>query len=210
MKYLNTTIIISLAFLISYCGVHRVDYDIGLYEVNKSFIKNGNQAEHKTIAFQEHAKIEYNFKDETIQMIWRPTSSRFFFTLTNKTDQPIMLIWDKVRYIDESDTRIPVIHSGIPYHDRYNPQRSMKIAGGSSISDFILPADHVYYVSQKFGGDWREMPLFADLSVISAQELSDKAEKNIGRTIQVFMPIEIEDIHIEYIFLFKIHDFWIK
>jgi len=209
MKHLKTIFIISFTFFISSCAFYRVDYDISLYEVRRSSNTEGEQREQKVIEFEEHGKVEYIFKDEMIQIIWRPTSSQFYFSLTNKTDQPIQLIWDKARYINENRTRSPIIHSGLQYKDRYYSQRSTKIVENSTISDFIFPADNVYYVGEKFGG-WRELPLFTNLSVISAEELADKAEKNIGKTVQVILPIETKNIINEYIFSFKIHDFKVK
>jgi hypothetical protein len=209
MKHPKMIIILSLALYMSGCAFYHVDYDISLYEVKRSSIINENQDKQRVIKFEEHGKVEYNFKDEIIQTIWRPTSSQFLFSLTNKTDHPITLIWDGVRYIDENGARIRVIHSGVQYIDRYNSQRSTKIDEGSTISDFIFPADNVYYVGEKYGG-WRELPLFTNLSVISAQELAEKAEKNIGKSVQVVLPIETQNIINEYIFSFKIHDFQIK
>ncbi|GAI08971.1 unnamed protein product, partial [marine sediment metagenome] len=36
-----------------------------------------------------------------------------------------------------------------------------------------------------------------------AEELKAKAEKYIGKTIQVLLPLQIEDVVNEYIFIFK-------
>jgi hypothetical protein len=98
------------------------------------------------------------------------------------------------------------MHSGVKYIDRNNPQPPSVVVRGGAITDDILPSDSVYYASGDFGG-WREEPLLPNSGIgIGARALKTKAEKYSGKTYQVLLPLEIESIINEYIFIFKINN----
>ena len=102
-----------------------------------------------------------------------------------------------------------VMHSGVKYIDRNNPQPPTTVVRGATISDLVFPTDNVYWVSGRYGG-WREKPLFPSLSPVSPEELLAQAKQYVGKTVQVLLPLQIEDVINEYIFAFKINDVFIK
>ena len=72
----------------------------------------------------------------------------------------------------------------------------------------VLPTDNVHYSSGEYGG-WEVLSLFPGRSKDKV-ELTNNAERIKGKTIQVLLPLEIENVLNEYIFTFQIEDFVVK
>lgn len=135
--------------------------------------------------------LEYS--DEFIAVIFTIGKTQIGFDMKNKTGQGIKINWDEVSYISPTGESKRVIHSGVRLVDRNAPQAPTIIPPNSRISDIIIPSDHIYYMSGKYGG-WRERDLFyaADKTIYAGKELS------------VYMPLEIKDERKEYTFTFRI------
>jgi hypothetical protein len=209
MKFLKTIMIASLLLLMFGCVSYRALYDISLSEVERPTNAKERYGDQKIISFEEEGKTKFSFEDKMVKVIWIPISTQFLFRLTNKTDHSIKIIWDEAVYVDENGMSKRIMHSGVKYTDRNNPQPPTTIVRGATISDLIFPTDNVYWVSGQYGG-WRETPLFPNSSITSAQEITDKAKQYVGKSVQVLLPLKIEDVVNEYIFSFKINDVQIK
>jgi hypothetical protein len=109
------------------------------------------------------------------------------------------------------------MHSGVKYTDRASPQAPSIIARKASIEDIVFPTDYVKWEegSRYSAGKWGEKPFFLDndfhgkvlkgiYSTLSSFE--EDAKSNIGKTIQVLLPLQIEDIVNDYIFTFTVDD----
>lgn len=188
------------------CATYRVDYDIGLYEVERPAQARERYGEQKITKVQEEGIEKYYFEDEMVQIAWipiaSPIASRMSFVLTNKTDHSIKIVWDEAAFVDTNGMSRRVMHSGVKYIDRNNPQPPSVVVRRGAITDDIIPSDNV--VSSEYGG-WSEEPLLPKFG-IDAQALKTKAEKYSGKTYQVLLPLEIEGIINEYIFTFKINN----
>lgn len=163
---------------------------ISLREVERPLQAKERYGEQKITTVEEEGVSKYCFEDEMVRILWLPTVNSFIsFTITNKTDHSIRIIWDEAVYVDVSGGSHKVMHAGVKYMDRYNAQLPSVVVRKGWLSDIILPVDNVYYVDS---GGWKESPLLPNV------------EKYIGKTIQVLLPLEIEGIVHEYIFVFNI------
>lgn len=190
-------------FIIAGCvPMHYAHYDIGLREVERPSDAKQRYGEPTIVQFEEEGKTKYSFEDGMLKIIWLPTSDKFGFFLTNKTSHSIKIIWDEAVYVDESGMSKRIMHSGVKYIDRNNPQPPTTIVRGATISDIVLPTDNVYYVSGQYGG-WIELPLFPRRSA-QKPEIESKAKGFVGKDVQVLLPIKIEDVVNEYVFVFSI------
>lgn len=146
-------LLLAFAYSLFACvPTHFASYDIGLKEVERPADAKERYGKSKIIRFKEEGKTKYSFKDGLIKIIWLPTASQFNFVLTNKTSHSIKINWDEAVYVDESGMSKRVIHSGVKYVDRSNPQPLTVVARGATISDMVFPSDNIYYVSGQYGG----------------------------------------------------------
>ncbi|MEX2326315.1 MAG: hypothetical protein WD558_01165 [Pseudomonadales bacterium] len=199
MKKLIALLVV--AFFVAGCvPTHYVRYDIGLKEVERPSDAKKRYGEPKIVQFEEEGKTKYSFEDGMLKIVWLPISSQFGFFLTNKTSHSIKIVWDEAVYVDESGVSKRVMHSGVKYIDRNNPQPFTTVARGATISDIVLPTDNVYYLS---GLGWRESPLLPN-SGTQKPEIENKARGVVGKNVQVLLPIKIEDVVNEYVFVFSI------
>jgi len=134
------------------------------------------------------------YSDEFIEIIFTVGKTQIGFDMSNKTDRGIKINWDELSYISPTGRSMRVIHSGVRLIDRNAPQSPTIVPPTSRISDIIIPSEHIYYVSGKYGG-WREQDLFYDV---------DKT-KYEGKEFSVYMPLEIKGKRKEYTFTFRIN-----
>jgi len=198
-------LLIIISFMTS-CMSYRAMYDIKLDEVERPENAQERYGKQTITRFEEEGQTKYSFEDDLLKIIWFPTSSRFYFILTNKTEHSIKIIWDEAVYVDTNGMSKRVVHSGVNYADRNNHQPPSTIVRGATVSDIILPTDNIYY--QYYGG-WKELPLFPSKGVTTS-EVSSKALAYKGKKVQIMLPIKIEEIVNEYIFSFVIEGFKVK
>lgn len=206
-KSIITKVLVILVsiYLLSSCMSYSGSYDISLDSVElpeDSSIEFGNS---KIIELKEDGENKYVYEDDMIKVLWLPLSSQFSFTLENKTTHSIKLIWDETVYVDENGSSSRVLHSGVKYIDRNNSQPSSIVIKKGRIDDLIVPTDNIYYVSGQYGG-WRTAPLFKN-TAYTEDELNALVKMNIGKSVKIYLPIEIEGIINEYIFSFIVKDF---
>jgi hypothetical protein len=133
---------------------------------------------------------------------------KFGFTLQNKTDHSIKIIWDEAVYVDPNGSSGRVMHAGVKYIDRNNPQPPTVIVKNANIDDMIVPTDNIYYVSGQYGG-WRTKPMLPNRAN-TQEELNALTQQYIGKEVRVLLPLEIQGTVNEYIFTFKVEDFIAK
>jgi hypothetical protein len=200
-------IVVLFTFLTG-CLAYRAYYDIGLSEVERPTQAKERYGEQKVTKVEEQGVEKYCTEDEMVKIVWVPTSSQISFILTNKTDHSIKIVWDEAAFVDENGMSHRVTHSGVKYIDRNNPQPPSVVVRKGTIMDFLIPSDYVYFESGEYGG-WKVLPLFPEYGT-TAEKLKAEAEKYIGKTIQVLLPLQIEDVVNEYIFIFKVSNVEVK
>ena len=198
---------ISMFFSCTYTSSNYLaHYNIGLKQVERPVKAKERYGEQKVIRINEEGIAKYSFEDEMIRVIWIPTAPKLSFVLTNKTDHSIKIVWDEAAFVDQDGMSQRVIHAGVKYIDRNSSQPPTIVVRGGTVNDLIIPSANIYYKKGAYEG-WREAPLFPSISATDAKVLKSKTEQYIGKTIQVLLPLQIEDVVNEYIFIFEVQSF---
>lgn len=203
MLFLLTVI---LLFATSSCmPLYKGSYKVGLMEVEKPSDATNRFGESTIANFEEDGTLKYRFEDDIIDIVWIPLKDRFSFAMKNKTDHSIKIIWDEVVYVDETGSSQRVMHAGVKYSDRNNPQPPTVIVKNANFEDSVIPTDHVYYISGQYGG-WQITPLFTSRAN-SNEELIQVSQNYVGKIIMIHFPLQIKETVNEYLFKFKVEDF---
>ena len=192
-----------LATMLTSCATYQGFYDISLQEVERPKNPKERYGESKIIKFKEEGKTKYSYEDELIKIVWVPLLTEFVFALENKSDNSIKIIWDEAAYVDENGYSGRVVHSGVKYKDRNNSQPPTVVVKNSKVDDMVVPTHNIYY--ENVGG-WQIKPLFPNQAT-NQQELNALAQKYIGKTVKILLPLQIQETVNEYIFTFKIDNF---
>ena len=195
----------AFVFLLTSCMSYTGYYSVGLQEVESSQNNNQSKGDSKIVNLEDNGVTKYSYEDSLISITWLPLSTQLSFSLNNKTDHSIKIIWDEAVFVDIDGSSGRVIHSGVRYIDRNSSQPATIVVKNGKIDDMVVPTDNIYYISGQYGG-WRTKPLFPN-SATSEEELKSLTQKYIGQTVKVLLPIEIQGTVNEYIFSFKVDDF---
>jgi hypothetical protein len=169
-------------------------YDIGLTAVERPQDARARYGG-TTITRVDTAGLgKYLFEDQLVSMAWIFTRDRLAFKLTNKTRYSLKVLWDEASYLDAGGQSHRVMHNGVKYIDRSLTEPPSVVIRGGSLEDVVLPIDYVY----GNGADWIEGPFFPGRF--------DHAKQLTGKSVQVLLPLEVEGVVNEYIFLFRIND----
>jgi len=122
-------------------------------------------------------------------MIWRGRRSILFFTVNNKTDDPIKIIWDGARLIDEKGISHRLNHSGIGYEERNLSQPPTIVCHprqprGFPASGRLFPMEPIgSSTSDKQDGYWDRAPFLPTQIKGTAEELRTKSDPVIGKNL---------------------------
>lgn len=190
------TFMVLLAAILASCVLYYLTeiYKVRLREVEQPENVKEQYSKSKITIFAEENETKNSYEDDFIKIIWLPALTEFSFTLENKSDNSIKIIWDEAVYIGEDSSSLKVIHSGVKYVDGEKAQPPTVIAKKTKINDLVTPVDNIYYSdpSKYFSGGWRKLPLFS-------------VQKSAGKTVKILLPIQIQETINEYIFSFKIN-----
>ena len=176
-------------------------YSIELKQVERPAHAKERYGKHEIVRVEEKGVTKYSFEDELMSIFWMPTVSALYFVLNNKTDHSIKIIWDEAAYVDIDGISQRVMHAGVKYADRNNSQPPTVVVRKGTVTDLIVPSDKVDR------GKYRMIPY---IWAPNAEELKLKAEKHIGKNIEALLPLQIEDVVNEYIFIFEVQSIEIK
>ncbi len=162
---------------------------LALVEVERPKEAKQRYGEQTVATTQEEGVTKYVFEDDMVRTVWYFGSKDISLLLSNKTDHSIKIIWDEAAYVDHHGASHRCMHSGVKYTDRNNPQPPTVVPRKGMITDIIVPTDNVAWVANS----WYTYDLFmkADSSLV-------------GDSVQVLLPLEIEDVVNEYIFSFEV------
>ncbi|EGO65616.1 PDZ domain-containing protein [Acetonema longum] len=133
------------------------------------------------------------FEDSNISISFNISKIDIGFSLQNKTNSPLKLDWNNVSYTDLSGTAIKVLHEGVRYIDQGQMLPPTTIPPNAKIKDLIQPVNRIYFDDS--------------YSMWSHRDLLPKAPfaKSLkGRSIGIFMPVEINGKIHNYNFVFRI------
>jgi hypothetical protein len=191
--------------------IANASYDISLISVERSTGAKKIYGEQRIEAVIEEGISRSFFEDEMVRIKWRPTPDDIGLFINNKTDASMKIVWDEARFVDEKGISHRLIHSGIGYEERNDSHPPTVVAARSTLDDFIHPADY-FRQEESYGSraykqqsHWERSPFLPTQIKGNAEELRAKAEPFAGKTFQVLLPIQIENVRHDYLFTFKIN-----
>lgn len=130
--------------------------------------------------------IRYVFEDDYIKISWFVGKYQFYFTLFNKSDHSLKIVWDDAALVSPDNTVSRLMHGGVKYDSRNESQVSTTIPRGAKIDDVLIP------IREQFAPILPENIDFEDAQLLK------------GEKLKVLLPIKIEDVQNEYTFVFDI------
>jgi len=152
-------------------------------------------------------------------------------SMENKTDRSIKILWNEAAYLDENNFSHRVIHYGVRYIERDQPQAPSIIIPGSKLEDIVYPADYVEW--KKVLGETKEwtgkpllpsgastlwspklpsppFPVNREEAIKELEKRNDEAKELKGKKIGILLPLQAGGVINEYIFTFEITDIRIE
>lgn len=201
----NLFFLLALTVVMTSCMSYQGFYSVGLQNVERPENTKERYGESKIVNFEEEGKTKYSYEDDMIKIVWLPLSTQFGFTMHNKTEHSIKIVWDEAVFVDVNGSSGRIMHAGVKYIDRNNPQPPTVVVKNANIEDIVVPTDNVYYLRGQYGG-WVTNPIFPN-KANTQEELNTLAKQYIGKEVKVLLPLEIQGTINEYIFTFKVEDF---
>ncbi len=199
-------ILVLIALVAFLTGCPKPYYNIELTKVERPAKAKKRYGVKKITKIKEEGVEKYHFEDEMVDIRWWIVNvNQIWFKLTNKTNHSIKIIWDEAAFVDYNGLTHRVMHKGVKYVDRNDSQPPSVIVRNGTISDLIVPTENVYFVSGPYGGYWEVEPFFPTSGITS-----EEAQKYIGKTIQILLPLQIEGVVNEYIFIFEVENVKLK
>lgn len=191
-------------FGLSSCGAFKfTTYDVSLAKVEIPQNVKEKYGTTDVVILDESGKTNYKYENDLFNILWYATRSQLNFSIKNKSDYSIKILWDEAVFIDQNGKTGRVMHDGIKYIDRNNSMPASVIPKGTSLDDMIVPTSNVYYSS---GSGWRT----SDLLYVDQNVLKSNPSAYEGVTIKVLLPLEIEGVKNEYTFEFDVNNIQIK
>lgn len=81
----------------------------------------------------------------------------FHLKVSNKTDRPIFILWDKTLYFNEDKALGNFMYKGVEYPDRFKQRTPEAINPRASLSREIWPCTLAYYTGPTMG--WKRFPM---------------------------------------------------
>lgn len=215
------SLMISVLSFITSCGsskIYMARYDVGLTSVEAPSNAKDPYGELKITKVEDKATDgknnlllinRYEYSDKYIGITWTYNTTQFEFELKNMSGHTIRINWDDVTFMDYSGNISRVMHKGVKYVERENPQGSISIPNGGRLQDIIVPNSNVYFskgVSGYIPSQWKQSAIIP--CYFNNKEDMENAILNkvwIGRTVRILLPMEIEGIKNDYTFEFTVN-----
>lgn len=154
------------------------------------------------------------FEDSSISASFIISSNEIDFTLKNKLNDPIKLIWDEASMVVIGSSE-KVMHKGVKYIDRNSSMPASTILPNSNLDDLVVPTGNIYYKEGYYGtyyssaGGWQTKPLL--LSTLNLPKDSSLIGPLNNQVITLYLPIsDMQNKRIGYTFKFKVSEVIIK
>lgn len=138
---------------------------------------------------------ELKFENDKIKVFFDISNKEISFILSNKTESPIEIDWNKVSYVDFDKTSKKIIHKNTKFSEKEKSQIETVVPPLSNLEDLIMPSENVYYRNN----NWVTNTILSD-------RLTKEALKLKNKTFSIFMPIKINDKIENYFFTFKVQN----
>ncbi|MGE5173968.1 MAG: hypothetical protein ACM3MD_09065 [Betaproteobacteria bacterium] len=136
------------------------------------------------------------FRDSTIAVSFAVSDQSFRFRFENLTAHPVKILWERAEYTDVNRQGHRLMHSGIRFQDRNNPIPDQIVPSRAAVQEAVIPVSKVYMAQKKKTYDIH--PLFVrDNSAAAGLK---------GKSINLFIPVEVNRAIIPYNFKIEITD----
>lgn len=159
-----------------------------LVKVEKPEKSSERYGDVKTI--DDKGVTKYSFEDDYINIVIFGGDSHFNFKLNNKTQNSIKIVWDDAVFVDCNGSTSKVMHSGIKYNEKENPQVATTIISGASLEDIACPISNIRF--DEVQKEWVTDTMYP---------------KTISKGVKQFrlmLPIQIKEVVNEYVFIFDV------
>lgn len=214
-------LMLSIIALMTSCGTSKIymaRYDVGLTSVETPSDAKDPYGELKITKVEDQTTDEknnlllinrYEYSDKYIGITWTYNTTQFEFELKNLSGHTIRINWDDVTFMDYSGNISRVMHKGVKYVERENPQGSISIPNGGILQDIIVPNSNVYFskgISGYTPSQWKQAAIIP--CYFNNKEDMENAILNeiwIGKTVRILFPMEIEGVKNDYTFEFTVN-----
>jgi len=190
--------------------IANANYDISLLSAEKSIGNEKVYEKQRIETVLEEGIRKFYFEDEMVGIKWRPTPNDIGFVVHNKADNPVKIVWDEGKFIDENAVTHRLLHSGIGYEERNDFHPPTIIYAKDTLEDFIYPAD--YWLKEESGKKshknqdyWKRGSFLPTHIRGTADELRTKAEPFVGKTFQVILALQINGVRNDYVCTFVVN-----
>jgi len=139
---------------------------------------------------------ELQFRDKNISVAVTVGEQGFQMHFENLSPHDMKILWDRAEYTGLNRQSQRLMHSGVRFQDRHNPIPDQFILSRGSVQEAVFPISNVYMLPQRNGYDIR--PLFP--------LESDDAAGLKGKSVNLFIPVEVNRQIIPYNFKIEIID----
>ena len=142
-----------------------------------------------------------NYQDKFIDITWFYNRNSLDFKLYNKTDYPIKIDWNEVSYIDYDSLTKKIAHKDVNLVDMSKFMPCSMIPRKSYIEECIIPTNKIGFVPD-YG--WVNGEFLPSTFKENNKKIDEIASSFVGKHFMVLLPIYIEDVRNDYLFVFKI------
>ena len=142
-----------------------------------------------------------NYQDKFIDITWFYNRNSLDFKLYNKTDYPIKIDWNEVSYIDYDSLTKKIVHKDVNLVDMSKFMPCSMIPRKSYIEESIVPTNKIGFVPD-YG--WVNGEFLPSTFKENNKKIDEIASSFVGKHFMVLLPIYIEDVRNDYLFVFKI------
>ena len=179
--------VLIISFMVTGCGDRKAGPDLSK---SRQGPRQKWEKRWKFSLLQPIVSDKLKFSDEYIDLGIAMTPIEINIALRNVTRQPINIDWEQVYFLSPDEKKMRIIHSGVLYPKRGEPQKPTLIPPGMTHYDALIPVDNIQDVSTK--KRWEKLNLFPGKDPMIYD----------GKQWALHLPIDIQgEIH-EYHFVF--------
>jgi len=139
---------------------------------------------------------ELLFRDKNISVSFVVGEQGFEMQFENLSPYDVKILWDRAEYTDVRKHKQRLMHSGVRFPDRNNPIPDQFVLSQSSVQVTVIPVNNVYMLPQRKGYDVRPL-IPPDSDIVAGLK---------GKSVNLFIPVEINRQIIPYNFKIEITD----
>jgi len=212
MRFSYAVLFAGLLFLLGcFSSLVFLRYDIPLVSVDRPANVKKKYGAFESITLK--GENQYFYSDSLIDAVFAFVQEDITFSILNKSDQTMKLIWDDAGFIEPDKSLTKIMHVGVKYADRNNSMPPSIIPRHGKLEDLATPVDRIYWREgyySKYGsspGGWENKGIFPWFTTtMPADSFLIANKKYVGSNVGLLLPLEIEGVKNEYTFWFEVKD----